>query len=198
MGKVLHGYARTPTYNCWANMIARCENPNRPDFHNYGGRGIAVCERWKSFQNFLADMGEKAEGLSLDRIDVDKGYSADNCRWVPLLTQNNNRRDTLWVVINGEALSAKQASERLGVPYERVRWSVQRYGAEWLQYASSASSGVIQRNNKTGVTGVSLHKATGLYHARIERNGRRQSLGYFRTLEEASAVRAAAQIGGKQ
>lgn len=89
---VRHGFNRTATYVCWSNMLARCGNANRPDFKNYGGRGIAVCERWLEFQNFLADMGEKPRGLSIDRIDNDGNYEPDNCRWATPSEQRRNQR----------------------------------------------------------------------------------------------------------
>lgn len=197
MGAVSHGYSRTPTYNCWANMIGRCTNANRPDFKNYGGRGIAVCQRWKQFFYFLLDMGEKTHGQSLDRIDVDGDYAPENCRWVDALDQNHNRRDTLWVVLGGEAMSAKRAAQRLNKPYERVRWAVQRYGDEWLAYVGSATAGMRQSNNTTGHVGVTWHKASGRFHAYLHRNGVKHNLGYFDSLDDAvsARVRAAAEIG---
>ena len=194
MGVTTHGYCRTPTYNCWANMLGRCTNAQRPDYKNYGGRGISVCDRWHLFVNFLADMGEKQTGMSLDRIDVNGNYSPDNCHWVPLQNQNHNRRDTLWVVFAGEPMSAKQAANRLAIPYERIRWAVDRYGEDWIVYAASATAGVVQRNNTSGFPGVSYHKASGRFHARIESNGKRRSLGHFKTIDEAIRVRAAAEM----
>ena len=92
---VKHGFNRTPTYVCWSNMLARCTNPKRRDFKNYGGRGISVCERWRSFENFLADMGEKPPKLSLDRVDNDENYGPDNCRWATQKQQVLNRRNTI-------------------------------------------------------------------------------------------------------
>lgn len=85
----------TKTYTVWRNMVHRCGNPNRPGYENYGGRGITVCSRWKGehgFENFLADMGEKPEGLSLDRIDNDGNYEPSNCRWATWKQQNTNKR----------------------------------------------------------------------------------------------------------
>jgi hypothetical protein len=84
--------SRTPTYLSWDNMIQRCTNPNRPEYSYYGGRGITVCERWRDFTNFLADMGERPEGTSLDRIDGDGNYEPGNCRWADRATQVANRR----------------------------------------------------------------------------------------------------------
>jgi hypothetical protein len=73
-------------------MRQRCFNPNNADYPNYGGRGITVCKRWNTFENFLADMGEPPRGKSLDRIDPDGHYEPGNCRWADFFEQSRNRR----------------------------------------------------------------------------------------------------------
>lgn len=99
-----HGHATngiSPTYHSWAGMIARCTDPDHKAFPRYGGRGIAVCDRWSEFSLFLADMGEKPKGTSLDRRNNDQGYSPENCRWATPTTQATNKSNTDLRTIEG-------------------------------------------------------------------------------------------------
>jgi len=93
--KKTHGHSRngnSPTYVVWRNMLQRCHNPKRKDFRYWGGRGVSVCERWHTFENFLADMGEKPPGLMIERVDNSGNYELSNCIWTTRAKQNANRR----------------------------------------------------------------------------------------------------------
>jgi hypothetical protein len=88
-----HGMYGTPTYWSWSSMKQRCYNTKASGYEYYGGAGIQVCERWKvDFKNFLADMGERPEGTTLDRIDSSKDYEPGNCRWADHTTQRVNQK----------------------------------------------------------------------------------------------------------
>lgn len=94
-------------YQAWRSMKGRCYNPNYPQFADYGGRGITVCDRWiNDYKAFESDMGERPEGYSLDRIDNDLGYSPENCRWANRATQQRNQRRAVYVEIEGNKYRA--------------------------------------------------------------------------------------------
>lgn len=87
---------RTPEYNSWACMKQRCDNPKNPNYKYYGERGIKVCKRWKSFENFIEDMGVKPDqGMSIERINNNRGYCKSNCKWATAKEQSNNKRNNI-------------------------------------------------------------------------------------------------------
>lgn len=91
-GQPIHGLYGTATYRSWAAMIQRCTNPERDNYSYYGGRGIKVCDRWRVFENFVADMGLRPPGRTIGRIDNDGDYEPGNCRWETMKIQSGNRR----------------------------------------------------------------------------------------------------------
>src|SRR6185503_18205761 len=111
----------TGAYQSWHGMKTRCLRPSSRMYYRYGGRGITVCERWMQFENFLADMGERPAGMSLDRIDSNGNYEPSNCRWADDKTQNRNRSNVRIYEFNGEALTLPEWAERLNVDMERLR-----------------------------------------------------------------------------
>lgn len=122
----------TATYRCWQAMKTRCTNPKAQSWQYYGGRGIGICARWlTSFDNFLQDMGEKPEGMSIDRIDNDKSYSKENCRWATTLEQANNVRSNHKITFRGQTKTLSQWSVCLGLKATKLRdrlkagWSVE-------------------------------------------------------------------------
>jgi hypothetical protein len=116
-----HGMTDTRVYKLWASMIARCRIPSATGYHNYGGRGITVCDRWCRFTNFLDDMGSPAEGQSLDRIDSNGNYCPENCRWVARADQNRNQRDLIYVTMDGRTACLAAWTRERGIPYGTVR-----------------------------------------------------------------------------
>lgn len=106
----------SPEYRAWFSMHARCGNPDHKSYPGYGGRGIVVCEAWGEFDTFLRDMGRRRSHLlSLDRINNDKGYSPENCRWATSKTQNRNRRDNRRLTLNGVTKTATEWADELDI-----------------------------------------------------------------------------------
>ena len=121
-----HGMSYSKTHKKWDCMIQRCTNPNSAQFKNYGGRGITVCKEWKSsFETFFRDMGEAPEGLTLERIDNDKDYYKENCRWATTKEQNRNRRFNKFITFNGKTKCVAEWAEeiKIGAPaiYRRLK-----------------------------------------------------------------------------
>ena len=119
-----HGMCGTPEYNSWTSMKQRCTNPNATSYTEYGERGIKVCDRWlDSFENFLADMGLKpGPNYSLDRNNTNGEYCPENCSWEIKKDQQNNRRNTKYLTLNGVKLSLMDWSRKLNLP-RAVLWS---------------------------------------------------------------------------
>lgn len=129
-----HGASSSPTYRSWATMKRRCLDPKFKDYPLYGGKGITVCERWlQSFANFFEDMGERPEGMTLDRRRNTLGYSKRNCRWATRLTQGGNTSRIHTLEYLGEKHSLAEWSRITGIAYTKLRarintlnWSIGR------------------------------------------------------------------------
>lgn len=129
-----HGMSNTATYNSWRGMLERCNSPSHSSYHNYGGRGIAVCPEWKSFESFLEDMGEcPSNSHSIDRIDNDGNYEPGNCQWVTQTEQGNNTRANHVITFSGKTMTMKQWANETGIKYSTLAarlnilgWSIER------------------------------------------------------------------------
>lgn len=122
-GHTTHGHSKTSLYKVWSYMITRCYNEKVEHYHNYGGRGISVCERWRSdYMNFYNDMHNGyVKGLHLDRIDVNGNYEPGNCRWVTAKENARNKRNNLRLDVEGVSKTLKEWAEIHGQPYLVMR-----------------------------------------------------------------------------
>lgn len=119
---------RSKTYDVWAAMIQRCTNSNNPNYPRYGGRGITVCDRWRTFENFLADMGERPAGLSIEREDNDGHYAPGNCRWATRAEQASNTRRNVKVTLQGQTKTVSEWCRDLGLNVSTVFKRISRSG----------------------------------------------------------------------
>lgn len=112
-----HGMTGKRVYAIWCGMISRCRLTSRNNSQNYSLKGVQVCERWQSFENFLADMGEPAADQTLDRIDADGNYEPGNCRWETVRGQRHNTSDAIHVKFRGEEKPLAVWAEEFGIKY---------------------------------------------------------------------------------
>jgi hypothetical protein len=145
-----HGHSctglKTITYASWRGMMERCYRRAHKSFKNYGGRGIRVCKRWHTFDNFLADMGERPPGLTIDRINNSKNYSKANCRWATVKEQNRNSRSAKRVRFGGFTGCLSEHAERNGlkasVVHARLRylgWSMKQALSRPSRFSTQAT-----------------------------------------------------------
>lgn len=113
-------------YNSWAQMRSRCHDPKANGYKNYGGRGISVCERWASFEQFVTDMGQRPAGCSIERKDTSGDYEPGNCCWASRREQSRNTRRTVRVTIDGKTLPLVDWTVRFGINYGCVRARIRR------------------------------------------------------------------------
>ena len=131
---VARGQRATVEYQAWSSMVSRCYYPSNVMYGYYGARGILVCAEWRhDYPAFLASVGRRPTARhSLDRIDNSKGYSPENVRWATPSEQQQNRRSTHWVAVNGENICVAELSRRTGLPRRTITdriergWSIDR------------------------------------------------------------------------
>ena len=127
-----HGLSGSSIYSIWDTMVRRCHAPGSKDFYRYGAKGITVCERWRTFENFYKDMGDRPAGMSIDRKDNAKGYEPSNCRWATNTQQQRNKRDNVILTMNGESLCVTEWAEKLHINKNTLHarlakgWDVER------------------------------------------------------------------------
>ena len=122
------GQPPLPTYQSWQSMKKRCYDPNSAGYASYGGRGITVCEKWMQFGGFAEDMGERPDGTTLDRINVDGHYEPGNCRWATAKEQQRNRRDNIMVAFDGQTMCIADWADAIGINRHTLHSRIFRYG----------------------------------------------------------------------
>lgn len=148
-----HGHAargrQSPTYTTYQNMISRCHRPYSAKYAEYGALGITVCDRWReSFENFLADMGERPEGKTIDRRDGSLGYSKENCRWATPKEQQSNISTNVNIEFHGKSQNIGAWAKELGLDASNLAWRL-RNG--WtIEQALTTKPHTGNRTNKTG------------------------------------------------
>lgn len=146
-----HGMSRTSEYNSWAHLISRCENKNNARYADYGGRGIKACSRWReSFENFLADMGEKPSpkrDYTIERENNDGNYEPGNCIWVLRDAQARNTRKNVRIVVAGKSICLSELAQQCGVRYSSVEFQ-SRKGMTGDQIVAHYASGKSRKDQK--------------------------------------------------
>ena len=123
---------RDRIYAVWVAMRQRCNDPNDQQYNDYGGRGIKVCHEWNDFSIFLKDMGERPEGMQLDRINNDGNYCKENCRWSDRIVQANNRRGNRIHFIDGKSIKHTDLLKSMDMTRDKFRWLEIRKGIDWI------------------------------------------------------------------
>lgn len=123
------GHAKSAEYETWQGVLKRCTNPRSKSYRYYGGRGITVCDRWlESFENFLADMGPRPAGKTLDRIDNNGSYCPENCRWATAKQQARNKGSNRLITWRGDTKTLVEWSEETGFSYRLLKQRIRKLG----------------------------------------------------------------------
>jgi hypothetical protein len=182
-----HGHTingkQSPTWKTWMSMINRCTNRKHKHFADYGGRGIAISDRWMKFENFLEDMGERPQSKTLDRIDNNGNYEPGNCRWATKKEQCNNSRANIIVYFRGERMTLAQAAEIVGVRYGTLYhrlclgWSAARALSEPINKSKIADA-IKASGIKPDTVYKRLRKGWDIEKALTEPTEKTESLAY--------------------
>lgn len=140
----------TKTYFAWRSMRRRCLNPRDTSWKHYGGRGVLICDRWlEDYDAFVEDMGFAEEGLSLDRIDPQKGYSPDNCRWATSTEQARNKREHRRVTYRGQTKLLVEWAEQLGVDVRTLHKRLSRMSVPKALAEAGLMTGALVHGTRT-------------------------------------------------
>lgn len=217
-----HGMSDTREQHSYRCMMKRCYSPGNKDFYNYGARGITVCERWRgNFINFLSDMGLRPEGKTLDRIDSNKGYSPENCKWSTSSEQARNTRKVRWISLDGEHAPLSDHCKRYGTCNVTIEEKVaggltyEEAFKELVDRRKAIETKKLQKKLKgprdpatrlmkgklgphkkstTGYKGVTTFKKLNKFDAVIHVNKKSIYIGRFETKEEAALAYNAAAL----
>ena len=126
INKTIHGMTNTTTYKVWSGMKDRCLNAMNRDYPNYGGRGVDICPSWLKFSNFYADMGNRPNGMFIERIKNNKGYEPGNCRWATMIEQANNKRNNHILRYKGETKTISQWAREKKIGKATIRDRIKR------------------------------------------------------------------------
>jgi hypothetical protein len=117
-----------PLYWTWRGMLLRCSSKHSAHYSKYSGRGISVCHRWRSFENFLHDMGDRPDGMTLDRINNDGNYEPGNCQWASKRAQSRNRRNIRPLTLRGETKLLTDWASEMGIRPSTLSMRIDKYG----------------------------------------------------------------------
>lgn len=184
MTNVKHGGRSTRLYNTWGHMRARCYNPHDKRYASYGGRGIIVCDAWKNsfeaFRDWALSTGYK-DTLTIDRIDVNGNYCPENCRWVDVLTQNNNKRSNRMIEYKGKSYTAAELARTVGISYMVLMTRLKKgWGLEKALSLEDKRSPCLIRYKGKAYTVAELARETGVEYATLVKR-----LKHGKTVEEA-------------
>ena len=184
-----HGMSGTKEHKTWKGIHERCRNKKLKCYGNYGGRGIKVCDRWDSFENFYADMGDApTPSHSIERIDVNGNYEPSNCKWATPIEQANNKNQNKYIEHDGLRLTYSQWGRKIGLKPHTIRARIE------AGYSPKDALNPELVDKTSVARGVIVCKATGRYRASISVDNKTIQLGRFANKEDAIKARIDAEI----